>query len=496
MSLRNKLLLLVVLPVVLSTTIAVISSSVKIHNQGIQGLVDKSNAILTNNILEFVHNHVEGNSILDIDSNEALKGVTSAIDAGSMNYQFRISSPEPINDKYKAQVADMEFISRFEQENVDYIININDETNQLCVMRPVYMDESRGCLECHESSVAETTANHGSLRGIFSVQSDMTAIQKQVNKAILQNISFGLLLMLLAVVLGVFIVSRLLKAIMQIISVSEKISEGKLTESVQINTGDELETLGNYINQMVASLNKVLGGVKNAAHELNLTTNEMANASAGIASGAQDQITRFQELTHSAQHTTNNTSNASDFIKRTETNAGIAQQGMNQTLQAINKIEESSKKIYQEVQTINTIAFQTKILALNASIEAARAGEHGKGFAVVAAEVQKLSEITTNSSKEINEITGTSLKQVNQGVKIAQDAGNKISEILKMVSEISTSLQKISDSAIEQAGIVSKNTEITHSNAHAAEELDANATSLKSQADTLLKIVSYFELKE
>jgi methyl-accepting chemotaxis protein len=173
----------------------------------------------------------------------------------------------------------------------------------------------------------------------------------------------------------------------------------------------------------------------------------------------------------------------------------MAEQGMKNTIDSIIKIEESSKKIYHEIQVINSIAFQTKILALNAAIEAARAGEFGKGFAVVAAEVQKLSELTTNSSKEINEVTQNSLKQVVEGVKIAQDAGNKIKEIIKMVSEISASLGEITTSAMEQNHIVAKNNDITGSNAAAAEELNASTLALKEQADALLEIVSYFELK-
>lgn len=124
-----------------------------------------------------------------------------------------------------------------------------------------------------------------------------------------------------------------------------------------------------------------------------------------------------------------------------------------------------------------------------------RQPEHGKGFAVVAAEVQKLSEISEKSSKEINDLTSNSLKQVEDGVKIAEDAGLKIQEIIQMVSEISSNLSQIADSASEQNNIVNQNTEITNANAAAAEELDASTTALKQQADALMEIVGYFNLK-
>lgn len=495
MSLQKKLLLMVVLPVLICTAVAVLLSSIKINNQGIEGLLDKSNAILANNILEFVHNHEEGNSVLDFDGSQLLKDVTSAMDSTSQNFIFRIASPEPINEKHRAQNGDNPYIERFEKENLAEIVTVNKNENELWVMRPVYMSEAQGCLNCHESGKQVANAQHGELRGMFVIQSDMSAIQQQVKKAIIQNILLGLLVSILAIIIGVFIVRKISKAISQIITVSQKVSEGDLNEVVRIHTNDELEKLGNYINNMVNSLNKVLTGVKTTADELNTTTGEMAETSSSIAQGAQNQMNQFEELSGSSELAASNTQVATEFIKKTETNAGIAQNGMNNTIIAITQIEESSKKIYQEVQTINSIAFQTKILALNASIEAARAGEHGRGFAVVAAEVQKLSEITAQSSDEINRVTENSLNQVSQGVKIAQDAGTKISEIIQMVSQISTSLQEISVSAQEQATIVNKNSAITQANAQAAEELDASAIALKQQADALLDIVSYFNLK-
>jgi methyl-accepting chemotaxis protein len=110
--------------------------------------------------------------------------------------------------------------------------------------------------------------------------------------------------------------------------------------------------------------------------------------------------------------------------------------------------------------------------------------------------VQKLSETSSNSSMVINEVTENSLRQVAEGVKIAKDAGNKIHEIINMVKEISTRLNQIAESAREQTEIVVKNTEITSSNAAAAEELDASTQALKDQADALLNIVSYFNLKD
>ncbi len=162
MTLRNKLLTLVVLPLLICTTVAVILSSVKIHKQGIQGLTDKSNAILTQNILDFVYNHEEGNSVVEKDKVEALKGVTSKIDEASTNYKFRISSPNPIDEKHKASDIDLQFINKFEKEKFENLTYIDKNNSKLWVMRPVYMDKSKGCMECHEAEAGIGTV--GTLR--------------------------------------------------------------------------------------------------------------------------------------------------------------------------------------------------------------------------------------------------------------------------------------------------------------------------------------------
>ncbi len=491
MSLRNKLLFLVVLPVVVCTSIAVLMSSIKIYNQGLQGLIDKSNAILNQNILEFVHNHINGNSVLTINQAEFLQGITSQTESSAKNYTFRISSTDPIDEKHLAQPGDTAFISRFKHEKLDELTQINKQNNSLWVMRPVYMDVSKGCMECHDVG----NKGDGNFRGMFLVESEMDSLQNRVNKAILQNSVLGLLVMIVAVLLGIILVGKLSRAIAQIISVSQKVSEGVLQNSVEIHTNDELEKLGNYINDMVASLNKVLLAVQNAANELTIQTNEMGNNSSTISKGSQLQKQQLQELSDSVHKTIQHISTASEFIKKSEINAENAEKSMNNTIKSISQIEESSNMIYREVQIINTIAFQTNILALNAAIEAARAGEHGKGFAVVAAEVQKLSVITANSSKKINEVTETSLHQVEEGVRIAIDAGKKIKEIIQLVSQIASSLSQITVSAHEQSEIMEKNSAITNTNATVANELDKSASLLHKQADSLLDIVSFFDLK-
>ena len=146
MTLKRKLLMLVVIPVLVCTTTAVLISSFKIRNQGIDGLKDKSTSILSLSIEEFLMHHVDYSSLFtqDDSSNSKLNSELS-----SQNYKFRISSLEAANQKNSAWEKDKVFLERFEKERDKELFHIDKDSDLLMVMRPVYMEKSRGCLECH-----------------------------------------------------------------------------------------------------------------------------------------------------------------------------------------------------------------------------------------------------------------------------------------------------------------------------------------------------------
>ena len=489
MSLQKKLLLLVILPVVFCTTIAVIISSFRINHQGIDGLENKSDDILALNIEYFIKHHMDGD-MLEEDSNADIK---SGIDSTSYKklYRFRISSPNPEDPEHKATKKEMIFINDFIRDKQNKITNIDKETNSLWVMRPVFMHKELGCLECHAT---ETDTEGNELRGMFMVISDMKPVQKEVKSAIYRISGFGVLIVILSILIGVFLINKVIDAIKQIISVSDKISEGDLKQKVNIKSGDELEQLGININKMVNSLNGVLGEVQMAADDLVRANKEIASTSEIISQGTQNQVSHFGELRTHIEHTTNNTLEANEFLIKSVSNTEEAGKGMEDVIKAMNSIEVSSLKINEAVNVISEISFQTNILALNAAIEAARAGEHGRGFAVVAGEVKKLSDRASSFAKDIHNISKLSLEQVIEGVKITKEAGEKISEVILAVKHITETIQEISATSNDQTNIMENNSTITNTNATAAEELSASASMLSEQATGLLELVNKFKL--
>lgn len=490
MSLQKKLLLLVIFPVIICTTVAVVISSLKINSQGKKGLEDKSNAILDVEIKSFIELHQQG-----IDLEQELDNTTTIKSVETDNfYKFKISSLNPKNKKHLATPKEATFVSRFENVNAKHISYIDDETNALWVMQPVYMEESKGCLDCHKSS--KSSSSDKELQGMFMVISPMKPVQAQVNSAIFQITLFGVILSIASILIGFFIVKKIINVFKQIIDVSQKVSEGDLQHKLEIKSNDELEVLGNYINNMVTSLNTVLIGVRNAAEELNISTKEISETSQTMSTAAQEQALQFDRISDSVQHTTLNAVKANDFINKSVLNADKAGAGMNDAISAMNKIEESSRRINDAVKIISEISFQTNILALNAAVEAARAGEHGRGFAVVAAEVKKLSDKSSKSAEEINIVTNESTTQVIDGQRISQDAGGKIKEIIQAINLIAHSVQEISAAAQEQAAMMKENSHITNTNANAAKQMASSATYLNQKAAELMEIVDHFKLTD
>ncbi|HCI09391.1 MAG TPA: hypothetical protein DIW42_08920, partial [Alcanivorax sp.] len=164
-------------------------------------------------------------------------------------------------------------------------------------------------------------------------------------------------------------------------------------------------------------------------------------------------------------------------------------------------IETRSQRIEQIVGSIEGIAFQTNILALNASVEAARAGEHGSGFAVVAEEVRLLAQNSDRLAKEIRTLIVDSSAEVARGSEQAAQAGDTMAEIVAAVERVSAIMARISGASaeqtrgIEQIGLaVSQMDRVTQQNVTLVAAAAERAETLESQAGLLMREVREFRL--
>ncbi len=206
-------------------------------------------------------------------------------------------------------------------------------------------------------------------------------------------------------------------------------------------------------------------------------------------------------MTSTVQQNADNSSQAAQLANSARERATQGGTVVGSAIQAINEINQSSKKITDIIGVIDEIAFQTNLLALNAAVEAARAGEQGRGFAVVATEVRNLAQRSAAAAKEIKGLIQDSVTKVQEGTRLVNKSGETLGEIVIAVKKVSDIIAEIAAAGQEQSSginqvnkVISQLDEMTQQNASLVEEAAAASESMNQQAKALKQQVSFFRL--
>jgi methyl-accepting chemotaxis protein len=369
-------------------------------------------------------------------------------------------------------------------------------------------------------------------------------LAKKAHEEAVRNYRSTMILVIVAIVgsilvsllLGVMIIRSIAVASSALIDASEAMANGDLTQRVRVESGDELGTIGRSFNVMAESfasaLNKVADGstqVAVAANQVQSTAERIATGAEKVAAQSVSVATAGEEMAATSGDIAQNCQLAVDGSSLA---TQIAQKGFEVVKQTIDGIKfrggktrenaviiaslgARSDQIGAIVATIEDIADQTNLLALNAAIEAARAGEQGRGFAVVADEVRALAERTTKATKEIGEMikaiqseTKLAIASMEEGVKGteqgATDAAQleiSLNEILEQISAVSMQINQIATAAEEQTATtseISSNmhqiTDVVQQTSQGAQESATAASQLNRNAEELQRLVRQFKL--
>ena len=329
-------------------------------------------------------------------------------------------------------------------------------------------------------------------------------------KMVILGIIIGVVGVIIVGFIIVWYINGTIKPMKFIVQEAHDMSEGNfvLHSSVKYRK-DEIGELSHSFMLMREKIVEVITNVLEASNEIANAANELYKGSEDLAQRTEYQASSLEETASSMEEMAStiksSAQNSVDGNKVMIDSKNAVEEGgvvISDTAKMIEEVYEASAKIRDITKVIEGIAFQTNILALNASVEAARAGDQGRGFAVVASEVRNLAQNSQASAKNITLLIEDIYEKINKSAEMARHSKEIFNNIEMKIEETSKIMNDISQTAVEQeAGVdqvntaVTKMDSITQQNAALVEESTAASKSLLDQAKHLENLMSFFKVK-
>lgn len=378
------------------------------------------------------------------------------------------------------------------------------------------------------NKLMESKKKQGSLTSDENSATAKTAITLMTTLVIVGTI--------IAIACGIIITRMITAPLQKAVAAASRIGDGDLTVDVQVTSRDETGQLMAALKTMTENLRSIISNVANTSAQVATAANQLQSTSEQIATGAEevaaqaatvatageemsatsgDIAQNCQMASEGAQRASGTAQSGADVVEKTVRVMGQIAEKVQESAKTVESLGARSDQIGAIIGTIEDIADQTNLLALNAAIEAARAGEQGRGFAVVADEVRALAERTTRATREIGEMIKAIQKetkdavnvmemgvhQVEAGTEEAARSGQALQQILEQVNDVAMQINQVATAAEEQTATtseISSNmqqiTSVVQQTSHGAHESATAAAQLSGNAEELQRLVRQFKL--
>lgn len=291
-----------------------------------------------------------------------------------------------------------------------------------------------------------------------------------------------------------------------------EMADGNIAVDVELNENyyigdfrvlsESLKSIRTHLTTVMRDITKVASQVDNGANQVSAGAQALSHGTSQQKVSINGLVSNVTDITEQIQNSTARCGTASDLVAKATGYAAEADTKMEQLVAATKNIDQSSAQIVSIIKTIEDIAFQTNVLALNASIEASRAGTAGKGFSVVSDEVRSLASKSAEAAKDTSTLIGQSIDAAKTGTESSSLAISAMQVIGECIQSIKSLMDEISRASVQQSEMIvavenriKEVSKVIEANSDAAEESAAVSNELSSQARTLNQLIGQFRIQ-
>lgn len=286
----------------------------------------------------------------------------------------------------------------------------------------------------------------------------------------------------------------------------ELLGQGKLAISSRGLGDDEIGRALTSLGTSAKHFSSLLEAVTRGVSAVSMASKEVANGNAGLSTRTGEMRTaitdvgdKVRSFSSSMDECGSMVSQAAEPVRSMRADAQRSQKAMSGLKDSMRALQTKSREIAQVVGLVETVAYQTKLLSLNASVEAARAGSAGKGFAIVAQEVRALAHRSEEAARKIHTIVNSSVNEIEEGTIMTARASEAVDHTVAAIStvdQIMVEIVQLTRAGVNESqavlGIARNVEESAEGNARLVGQLANASTALKSQGDSLKRSVRHF----